>query len=106
MAWPSRVWCKMTDKPLQHFAPGSAELELMLQAGYPDMTRAKAERIIAERAKRPELWPYEQLQRAEAFLAALFTAPTVVSTKVPKDLQSHEPGAPDVWRAPSRSPNR
>jgi len=97
----------MTDtKPLQHFAPGSIELEALLQAGYPDMSRAKAERIIKERKANPALWPYEQLQRAEAFLAALFTAPVVVSTKVPKDLQSHEPGAPDVWRAPSRSPNR
>jgi len=93
-------------KPIQHFAPGSKELEALLQAGYPDLSKAKAERIIAERAKRPELWPYAMQERAEAFLAALNSVPVVVSTRHPENLVSNEPGAPDVWRAPSRSPNR
>jgi len=75
-------------------------------AGYPDLTVEKCRRIIAERAKDPRTWPYEQLQRAEAFLAAWESTPIAVSTKIPKNLVDHSEGAPDNWRPPSRSPNR
>ena len=68
---------------LKHIKPGTPEMEAMLQAGYPDMNVAKAKTIIKERKENPALWPYEVMERAEAFLAAYNTAPVAVSTKVP-----------------------
>ena len=58
---------------------GSKELEALLAAGY-GMDRKKAERIIKERAENPLLWPYAELEKAEAFMAALTTKPKVIST--------------------------
>ena len=69
---------------LQHIKPGTPEMEALLQAGYPDMSVEKAKRIIEERQKRPELWPYAMLERAEAFLAAYSAKPIAVSTRVPE----------------------
>ncbi|MEZ4591832.1 MAG: hypothetical protein R3D55_11930 [Chloroflexota bacterium] len=63
-------------KPIQ---PGTPEMESLLRAGYPDMTVKKAETIIKERKANPQSWPYEQLERAEAFLAAYNTGATVVA---------------------------
>jgi len=65
---------------LPKYEVGSPELEAFLQAGYGDMSREKAETIIKERKANPASWPYEQYERAQAFLAALLTAPTVVSS--------------------------
>jgi hypothetical protein len=57
------------------------ELEQLLSAGYPDIGSVEnAERIIAERAKNPSLYPFETLRRAEAFLQAYHANPAVVST--------------------------
>lgn len=64
-------------KPIK---PKSKEMEALLRAGYPDMTVQKAETIIKERKANPQSWPYEQLERAEAFLAAYETPATVVAT--------------------------
>ena len=50
--------------------PKTAAKAALLQAGYSDLTVEKAQTIIEERKKNPQLWPYEQLQRAEAFLSA------------------------------------
>ena len=50
--------------------PKTPQMEAALQAGYPDLSVAKAKLIIKERRDTPALWPYEQLVRAEAFLAA------------------------------------
>ncbi len=61
--------------------PGTVEMELMLQAGYPDMTVVKAKQIIKERTENPMLWPYSELQRAEAFLAAYNGKAQVISTR-------------------------
>ncbi len=70
--------------------PGTPEMEALLQAGYPDMSVAKAKTIIKERKERPELWPYEMLERAEAFLAAYEATPVAVSTDVPTGLTKNE----------------
>jgi hypothetical protein len=69
---------------LQHIKPGTPEMEALLQAGYPDMSVAKAQQIIKERKDNPALWPYEVMERAEAFLAAYNAKPIAVSTKVPE----------------------
>lgn len=61
--------------------PKTKEMEQFLQAGYPDMTVEKAKTIIKERKENPALWPYEMLERAEAFLAAWENAPVVTSTR-------------------------
>lgn len=63
-------------KPIK---PKTPEMEALLRAGYPDMTVKKAETIIKERQANPQSWPYEQLERAEAFLAAYNTGATVVA---------------------------
>jgi Holliday junction resolvasome RuvABC DNA-binding subunit len=58
------------------------EMEALLAIGY-KMDKAKAERIIAERERQPELWPYEVYEAALAFLAALTTEPKPISTVKP-----------------------
>jgi hypothetical protein len=68
------------DSKLSIFPPNSAELENMLQAGYPGMTKEVAEGIINERKVNPLSYPYEEELKAKAFLAALSTAPVAVST--------------------------
>ncbi len=63
-------------KPIK---PETPEMEALLRAGYPDLTVKKAETIIKERQANPQSWPYEQMERAEAFLAAYNTGATVVA---------------------------
>ena len=63
---------------VEGFKPGSKELEALLAAGY-GMDKKKAELIIKERAENPLLWPYEELQKAEAFMAALTAKPEAIS---------------------------
>ena len=75
----------MKDK-LQHIEPNTPEMEAVLAVGYPGMTVAKAEAIIEERKKKPELWPYAEMQKAEAFLEAYRSRPQVIDT------------APGHWR--------
>lgn len=58
----------------------TVERAALLQAGYPDMSVAKAQAIIKERSDNPQSWPYEQLERAQAFLAAYEAEPVVVAT--------------------------
>ena len=62
---------------------GTPEMEAFLQAGYPNMTVEKAQMIIEERKKKPELWPYEKVEEAEAFLAAYEGNDIIVSTRQP-----------------------
>lgn len=50
--------------------PETPEMEAFLSVGYGGMTVEKAEQIIKERKEKPELWPYEELEKAQAFLAA------------------------------------
>lgn len=71
----------MDDKnKISHIQPGTPEMEAFLQAGYPGMTVVKAKQIIKERKENPALWPYEQLEKAEAFLAAYEGKVQVIST--------------------------
>ncbi len=57
---------------LPNIKPGTPEMEAFLAAGYPDIgTRAHALEIIKTRKENPALVPWEQAQRAEAYLAAL-----------------------------------
>jgi len=60
--------------------PGSKEHEALLHAGY-GMDKAKAQTIIKERKADSASWPYTMLEKAEAFMAALTTKPTVISTR-------------------------
>lgn len=59
---------------------GSKEHEALLSAGY-KMDKAKAQTIIKERKANSASWPYEMLEKAEAFMEALTTKPTVISTR-------------------------
>lgn len=68
--------------------PGSKAHEALLASAY-HMTREEAETIIKERAERPELWPYEMLVKAKAFMEALGAKPTVVSTRKPWRTRQH-----------------
>ena len=66
--------------------PKTPQMEAALQAGYPDLTVEKAKAIIKERRDNPALWPFEQMQRAEAFLAAYNGIPLeqqVISNRQP-----------------------
>lgn len=60
--------------------PGTKEMEVFLQAGYPEMTEEKANTIIAERKENPSLWPYAMLEKAQSFLAAFNSRPRAVDT--------------------------
>ena len=59
---------------------GSVDHGTLLTSGY-GMTKEEAEKIIAEREKDPQLWPFEMYQKARAFLAALKAKPEVISTR-------------------------
>ena len=48
---------------------GSKEHAALLAAGY-GMTIEQARTIIKERKEKPELWPYEELVKAQAMIAA------------------------------------
>lgn len=65
---------------LNYVKPGSKEHQAQLELGY-GMSKAKAEQIIKERKENPALWPYEMLEKAEALLAALNSAPQVIDTQ-------------------------
>jgi len=67
-------------KPQQSIQPKTKEMEVFLQAGYPDMSVEKAKTIIKERKENPASWPYEMLERAESFLLAYENGPIAVST--------------------------
>ena len=65
---------------LPHIKPGTPEMEAFLAAGYPDIgTRAHAQEIIKTRKENPALVPWEQEQRALAFLAALDATAKVIN---------------------------
>ncbi len=68
---------------------GTSEHEALLSAGYGGMTREDAERIVVERDANPLTHPYEEYQKAKAFLAGLAATPVVIDT---------EPG----WKRESR----
>jgi len=61
---------------------GTKAHEELLASGY-QMSKEDAETIIKERAEDPNRWPYEELRKAKAFLAALNAKPTVTSTRKP-----------------------
>lgn len=63
---------------LKKIAPGTPEMEAYLAAGYPGMTVKKAKAIIEERKQNPALWPYSELEKAEAFLAAYDAKPIAI----------------------------
>jgi hypothetical protein len=74
----------VVDTLVPNIKPKTPQMEQMLQAGYPDLNVEKAKLIIKERKENPALWPYEQVQRAEAFLAAYNGVPLeqqVISTR-------------------------
>lgn len=64
---------------LKTIKPKTAEMEVFLQAGYPDLSVEKAKAIIEERKANPAAWPYEVYERAVAFLAAYEQTPVAVS---------------------------
>jgi hypothetical protein len=68
-------------KPSLMIKPNTVEMEQFLKAGYPDMSVAKAKTIIKERKENPASWPYEMLEKAEAFLAAYESSPQVTSKR-------------------------
>ena len=58
---------------------GSHEHELMLQAGY-HITKEDADALVASWKADPRTVPYEEYQRAKAFLAQLSAIPTPTDT--------------------------
>ena len=70
---------------------GSPEHASLLAAGY-GMTIAKARQIIEEREKKPELWPYEMYEKAQAMIAAFEANPKThgpSNTRQPWHRSSH-----------------
>ena len=63
--------------------PETDEMEALLGVGYDGMTVEQAELILRERDQDPHLHPYEEFQKATAFLAAYHAKAEVVSTKAP-----------------------
>lgn len=58
--------------------PGTPEMESFLGVGYGGMTVEKAKTIIKERKENPALWPYEMVEKAQAFLAAYEASPIAI----------------------------
>lgn len=56
------------DKP-EGIKPRTKEMEAYLAVGY-GMNLKKAQTIIDERKEKPELWPYEMLEKAQGFIEA------------------------------------
>ena len=64
--------------------PGTPEFEMYISVGYPEIgTREHALELLAERKKNPAAVPWEIMKKAEAFLAALDTRPTVADVYHP-----------------------
>jgi len=63
------------DDNVQSIRPGTPEMEAFLAVGY-GMDLAKAKQIIEERKKDPQIWPYEEYEKAVAFIAAYEGKPT------------------------------
>lgn len=61
--------------------PKTPEMESLLQAGYPGMTVPLAERVVKEWETDPRRWPFEEMQKAQAFLAAYEAQPVVSSLR-------------------------
>ena len=78
MAEPKTISAR---KPSLQIKPKTIEMEQFLQAGYPDMSVAKANAIIKERKENPASWPYEMYEKALAFLAAWEATPQVTSKR-------------------------
>jgi hypothetical protein len=72
---------RSTKKPIK-YAAGSEELEALLSVGY-GINKEQAEQIIEERDKDPHTHPYDEYQKAKAFLAALEAEPVAVSKRAP-----------------------
>jgi len=68
--------------------PGTPEMAAYLEVGY-GMSLEKAETIIRERPDRPDLWPYEIFEKAQAFVAAYNASPEPVSTRPAWRLTPH-----------------
>lgn len=79
MATKNQTKVKPTD--VKGIKPKTPEMAVFLMAGYPDMTVDKAKQIIKERQENPALWPYQMLERAQAFLAAYETQAVAVDTE-------------------------
>lgn len=72
---------KRLDEYVEPVKRKTPEMEHLLGIGYEGMTVKQARQIIKERAENPQLWPFEEVRRAEAFLAAYETEPIVVSKR-------------------------
>jgi hypothetical protein len=62
--------------------PNTPEMAAYLAGGY-GITLEKARTIIKERESNPQLWPYEQFERAQAMVEAYSARPEAVSTREP-----------------------
>lgn len=63
--------------------PETPEMEAFLSVGYDGMSIDKANTIIRERKDNPQSWPYEMLEKAQAFLAAYSTKAVAIDTSPP-----------------------
>ena len=73
---------KKQEEKLVSFQPGSPELERFLSAGYPDIgTEEHAKELLETRKANPALVPFEQAERAKAFIAALHAKPIAIDTE-------------------------
>lgn len=77
---PTEQEIKTLEQMMKIIKPETPEMEVLLQGGYPDMSVKRANAIITERKANPQSWPYAQLERAEAFLAAYKATPRPVAT--------------------------
>lgn len=60
--------------------PKTKTMEALLRAGY-HLTLAEAQAIIKEREADPRSYPYAELKKAQAFIAAYEATPRVISER-------------------------
>ena len=71
---------KMVKEIIKSIKPGSKEMEAYLSTGY-GFDKEGAQIILDAYKANPLSVPYEKVEQARGFMAALTTKPTAVSTK-------------------------
>ena len=67
--------------------PGTQAHADLLATGY-GMTVEEAQQMIAEREANPQTWPFDEVKKAKAMLAAFKAKPEVISTRLPWRVRS------------------
>ena len=75
-------------EPVITIKPNTPEMAAYLEVGY-GMSLEKVQTILKEQPERPELWPYEVYEKAQAFMQAYTSSPEPISDRPAWKLTPH-----------------